>query len=184
MRLMWSAAVLVERDNLFNPVVEYLDGMKWDGIESLEKVPDELLNVPAEKRNPLFGVYFKRWAISAVARAFQPGCKVDGVLVLDGPQGTYKSSFFRVLGEGPGEGYVHDSPVDVGRKDGMEVLQGTWIIEWAEFEDLMRSRTAGAMKAFITCPSDRYRPSYGAFTIDVPRRCAIGATTNVPEVCR
>ena len=35
--------------------------------------------------------------VAAVARIFQPGCKVDTALILQGPQGFGKSTFFRTL---------------------------------------------------------------------------------------
>jgi putative DNA primase/helicase len=175
------AMVLVAQENGFNPVTDYLDRIVWDGVERINTAPSELLRVAESDVRPLHGLYLRRWLISAVARAYEPGCKVDGVLVLTGPQGSYKSSFFRVLGEGPGPGYVMDSPVEVGAKDGMQVLSGSWIVEWAELEDLIKSKAAGTVKAFITSATDTYRPSYGRCTTSVPRRCAIGSSTNVTQ---
>jgi predicted P-loop ATPase len=48
--------------------------------------------------NPIYDIFLKRTLIAAVARAYEPGCKHDTTLVLQGKQGAGKSSFFNVLG--------------------------------------------------------------------------------------
>jgi len=47
--------------------------------------------------DPLSATLFRKTLISAVARAMQPGCKVDTILVLKGVQGTGKSTLWKAL---------------------------------------------------------------------------------------
>jgi putative DNA primase/helicase len=54
--------------------------------------------------------YTRKWAISAVARAYDWGCKVDTMLILKGLQGAGKSTFFKPL-QGPAHVLVNHSSV-------------------------------------------------------------------------
>ena len=63
--------------------------------------------------------------ISMVARVFQPGCKCDYMPVLEGPQGTYKSTTLNILA---GE-YFDDHMPDLHSKDAKEHLRGKWLID-------------------------------------------------------
>jgi len=63
--------------------------------------------------------------IAAVARVFQPGCKSDRLLVLEGVQGIGKSSAIRILA---GEGFTGQL-ADLGSKDASMQLRGPCLIE-------------------------------------------------------
>jgi predicted P-loop ATPase len=112
--------------------------------------------------------------ISAVARIMQPGCKVDHMLILEGPQGAKKSSALRILA---GEQWFTDELAEIGSKDAAQQMRGVWIIEIAELDAISRAEVS-RIKAFLTRIVDRYRPPYERYVIDVPRQCVFAGSVN------
>jgi predicted P-loop ATPase len=122
----------------------------------------------------------RRWMISAVARALSPGCKADSCLVLEGDQGSGKSSVLRELAS---PSFFGDALPDISNKDSKQFLRGKWIIELSELATLNRS-SFEAIKAFISRQVEQYRPSYGRKDITEPRRCVFAGTTNRDDYLR
>jgi predicted P-loop ATPase len=166
-----DAVVQVADTRKFHPVRTYLESLKWDGVRRLERLP-ELMSI---EDTPLARTVLRCWFVSAVARVSNPGCQVDTMLVLVGPQGARKSSFFRVLA---GPDYFLDTPIDIHSKDAYIVLRRAFIAEWPELESLNRARDAEAVKAFLTSAVDVYRPPFGRLDVRSPRSCVIVGTTN------
>ena len=169
-----QAVKQVASEHKFNPVREYLEDLEWDGVERIGAVAEDILGVPATE---LTQMLLRKWFISAVARPLSPGCQVDHVLVLQGPQGPGKSTFFRTL---IGDDWFTDQHFDLSSDDGSRVVRKFWVIEWAELETMHRARSSGLVKSFITRRVDTFRPPYGRRFVDAKRHCVIVGTTN-PE---
>jgi predicted P-loop ATPase len=172
-----DALDLVAREHSYHPLREWLMGLIWDGIERLD---DWLFN--ALGAGPDEADYTRKIArlfiISMVARVMRPGCKADYMLVLEGAQGTLKSTACRILA---GEAHFSDCmPSDVTHKDAALHLRGKWLIEMAEMHTLTKTETA-VLKAFLTRTIDIYRPPYGRLEVHEPRQCVFIGTTNLDK---
>ena len=157
-----------------HPVRAYLEGLRWDGRE---RVGDLLAKYARAEDSEINRVISRRFLISAVARIYQPGVKVDTVLILHGPQGFGKSSFFRALA---GAEWFRDDGLDLRNKDASMQLRGAWLYELAELAST-RARDAETVKAFISRPVDHYRPPYGRNVVEAKRQSVFVGTTNEPS---
>ena len=118
--------------------------------------------------------------ISAVARALNPGCQVDSMLVLEGPQGAGKSSAARILF---GSAYFSDSLPAVNTKDASDHLRGKWGIEIPELSAMNKSDVE-SIKAFVSRRVERYRRAYDRAETTFQRRCVFIGTTNQDNYLR
>jgi putative DNA primase/helicase len=161
----------VARASPVHPVRSYLQDLQWDGRPRLSTWITRYLEV---KDTPLHRAIGTKFMLSAVARVFIPGCKVDTTLVLAGKQGAGKSRAAQILASEP---WFNDSQIDIGNKDAFQQIHGSWIYEVAEL-NAFRGREATAIKAFLSSGTDRYRPPFGRSRVDVPRQNVFICTTN------
>jgi putative DNA primase/helicase len=103
------------------------------------------------------------------------GCKADHVLILEGRQGSLKSTALRTLAYT--KEWFNETPFDIGSKDSYLGLRGKWIVELAEMDSFSRADSSRA-KAFFSSLDDTYRPPYGIESITVPRQCIFAGTVN------
>lgn len=164
--------------NSVDVLTDYVEdcAAKWDGKPRLDTWLTACAGVEDNEHTRAVG---RRWMIAAAARALDPGCKVDTMLVIEGEQGALKSTLLRVLAGGVGRAswFTDNVPIDVDTKDACLSLAGHWIVEFSELDKWKRTDKA-ALKAFTSRQNDKFRPPYAAEPVDWPRRCVFAGTTN------
>ena len=164
-------AIAAERS--YHPIRDYLEALpEWDGVPRVETLFIDYLGSP----DTLYiRAIARKMMVAAVARIYEPGVKFDSVVVLNGPQGMGKSSFFAKLG---GKWFSDSLTIsDMKDKAAPEKLQGYWILELGELAGL-KKMDVETVKAFITRQDDKFRHSYGYSVEDHPRQCIIVGSTN------
>ena len=162
----------VSLENAYHPLRDYLNSLEWDGVERVEKAFKNYLG--AEMPEPYLSEVTRKFFLACVKRAFEPGCKFDHVVVLEGFQGLGKSTFANVLA---GKNWFLDGLPNFNDKDAALYLQGTWICELSELAAIYKSANE-TTKSFISRTVDRFRPPYGQRRIDFPRTTVFLGTTN------
>jgi hypothetical protein len=162
----------------FNPVKDYLDKLKWDGTSRLDNWVVKYLGCEDTPLNCSIG---QKMLIALVRRAREPGCKFDYVVILEGPQGSGKSTALRIIA---GDDNFSDMPIlHLETRAQQEAVKGKWIVELSELAGLRRTEIE-AVKSFISRQDDNARPAYGRFRVDQPRCCIFVGTTNDDQYLR
>lgn len=169
---MWDAVIVVAHRKHYHPVRNYLNSLQWDGIPRLDTWLSTYLNSPDTKYTRAIS---RKVLCAAVKRVFQPGCKWDYVLVLEGDQGIGKSGVVNILGKL----WSGNVTIDPRAKDTISDMAGKWVFELAEMAVLGWADSA-ALKSFITKTTDTMRPAYGRTSRDYPRQSIFIGTVN-PE---
>jgi putative DNA primase/helicase len=167
--------------NRRHPIRDYLAGL---GAKTLDKDETEGWELGIDKffidhfgvvDTTLHRAYSRYFFVSAVARAMNPGAKVDTMVVLIGGQGTKKSSSFQALCPDPS--YFSDTKMKIGSKDALEQVRGKFIYELAELASLKKAENDD-IKNFLSSQVDSYRPAYERQVRDVPRTCVFVGSVN------
>lgn len=159
---------MVAQDHSFHPVVEYLEGLEWDGVSRIETYLPGAADAYTRRVARLV-------AVQAVARALDPGVKVDNCLILTGRQGLGKSWFVETMARGwtctlgPIEGS--------GLRDTVMAMTRSWVTV-ADEGFAMKKADAEALKQFVTLTHDVIRLPYAREHVKLPRRQVIWGTTN------
>jgi predicted P-loop ATPase len=92
---VYHAVDLYARRHAYHPLRQYLESLQWDGKPRINVWLTTKLGADLTEYTKAIG---KMFLVSMVARILEPGRKADHMLVLEGPQGTLKSTACSILG--------------------------------------------------------------------------------------
>lgn len=158
--------------NSFDPVCVYLESLRWDGNKRMETC------LPGVEDTEYNRMVARKVLLAAVARAFEPGVKVDEALILVGPEGTGKSSWIKEMSKGFSVEFQN-----IESKDTVQILSETWIA-MAEESEVVAKSDFNRLKSFLTQTSDTYRVPYAVEPETRLRRWVVWGSTNDMELLR
>ena len=144
---------------------------RWDGTKRLHRL---LIDMFKADDSPL-----TRWASTAlilgpIQRTFEPGCKLDEIVILVGKQGVGKSSLLSHLLPQTEPGWFSDSlSMTDSLQKRVESMQGKVLVELSDLQGFSRADMQ-SMKSFISRRDDgSVRLSYRRNPETLLRRCVL-----------
>lgn len=166
--------------NQFHPVRDYLDGLAtWDGVSRTETW---LIDFGGAEDTPYTRAVSRLILVAAVRRVRQPGCKFDEMLILESPQGAYKSTAIKTLCPNP-DWFSDNFDLDSDSKVMIEQTSGKWIVEAGELKG-MSSKDHTHLKQCLSRTHDEARMAYARESQRLPRQFIIIGTTNDTQYLR
>ena len=153
-----------------NDPLDWMKTISWDGTLRVENFFSQYMGA---KDSAYTQAVSKNFWISMIARVYEPGCKSDAMVVLEGKQGTYKSTALKIIA-GRWFATTNTSPND---KDFFLQLRGALIMEIEELDSFSKVEI-NTIKKTMSTQVDRYRAPYGKRVEEHPRRSVFVGTTN------
>lgn len=162
----------------YNPVIDYLNSIK-DKKDPNIRCKDVFLKwfevqYENEKEKEIIKRLSEKWFVSAVKRIFEPGCFIEGMIVLVGKTGVGKSTFIQRLAKG----YAIEASFDIENENkATEALNRCWICNFDEFKSLEKKEPE-VVKEFLTKTSGTTRLAYRHDAEEFPRHNVFISSTN------
>lgn len=170
--LLDDLVAVVAHHTEVNPVRDYLEGLRWDGVPRLET------SLPGVEDTVYTRLVARKVLVAAVARMFDPGVKWDYSLIIYGTEGKGKTYWVNRMSKG-----WNAALGDIHSKDTLLTMQRSWIVTSDEGFSMKKS-DADSLKEFLTRTHDVFRLPYEREVMSYPRHCVIWGTTNDPTFLR
>lgn len=168
--IVGEACYLVSKKSAYHPIKRYIEKEEWDGIN---RIDTWLHKTVMCEDNVYTRDVSKKILIAIVNRVYNPGCKFDHMLILEGDQGIGKSTMIEVLA---GDFYI-DISFENKDKDLVDAMSRSMIVEISELSG-MSKKDVDWMKSFITRKVDRVRLPYTQYVKDFKRKSVLFGTYN------
>lgn len=160
--------------NSRNMLKEWFEKFTWDRVNRVDTWLSRYFGCEDNEYTRAVG---RKWLISAVARAFQPGCQVDHMLILEGAQGIGKSRAMRIVGGEFHVEYAGSLRSDADHKDMVHTIVGKSIVEISELS-AFKGSSIERLKNMLTTTVDDVRLAYRRDSARYSRTCVFAGTTN------
>jgi hypothetical protein len=157
-------------DHQYHPIKEWMDGLIWDNCDHITHFCQNYMT----ESTGMAAVAIARWMIGAVAKVKERA--QNYMLVIDGPQGSGKSTFARWLCPVPG--FFIEGPINPDDKDSSIRLCKHLVWEVAELQSTTRKSDREALKHFISSQEVTVRKAYGRYDIIKPATASLIGTIN------
>lgn len=162
-------------ENRFHPVRDWILGTPV--IDAT--VFDKFLSVLKTTNDTLSRLLLKRWLISAIGVLFnESDYRAQGVLVIQGAGGWYKTSFIASLVPHKLSAVFTGAHLDPSSKDSVITLSEHWIAELGELGSTFKKSDIDKLKAHITQSTDTIRRPFAAKNSKMLRRTIFAASVN------
>lgn len=156
--------------NSKNEPRDWMENLKWDGVARIDTF---FIDMMGAKDTPYCRAVSRNFWISMPARIYQPGCKADEMIVIEGKQGSFKSSALEIIGGS----WYGESKAKPGEKDFYQGLHGKLLLEVGELSSFSKV-DINIIKRDLSCAYDDLRLPYERHTKRYPRTCIFAGTTN------
>ena len=171
---VYAGILLESHKRPYHPLKDYLGGLVWD---EKPRVFTWLHDYAGVEHNPYVEAVGTKTLLGAVARIYDPGCKFDNILVLEGGQDAMKSMLIEALAKD----WYADLHLEPHSKDTVACMRNKWIIEVSEMS-FVKKAEINAMKSSLSRRIDRHRLSHRRNPEDLPRQSIFIGTINPDEV--
>lgn len=176
---------LIARQNEVNEFVELVKLNKNDDQEIVKQVFDTLeIDYDDSPFNEDLKEYyfeiFYRWCLGLVKQSmnsFANTYQSEGLLVLVGDQGKYKSTWCSKLVPNK-KLFIGGQKLEPSNKDSLIQNTRYLLVEIGELDDTVTKKETTALKRFLTASVDEYRVPYGKCSMKVPRVTTFIGTVN------
>jgi hypothetical protein len=157
--------------NIRNELKDRVRRLTWDGVNRIDTMLHRIVGCDD---NEYTRAVSKNVVLGMIKRIIIPGSKFDYMLILEGEQGTRKSTFCEELFD---KEYYATMPTDFHSEEFPMFLRGKVIVEVAE---LSRFKKGGKniIKDILSRPKENLREKYERYNLPQARTCIFIGTTN------
>ncbi len=166
----------------YHPFRDYLDGLpRWDGLDHLGMLADTVAVRGDEADREFFRLCLKKWFVGMVAGWIDDTVVNNVILVLIGPQGSYKTTWFNYLLPPQLSQYFYTktNAQRMTRDDLLTLTQ--YGLVCCEELDTMRPSELNQLKAAVTMPTVNERAAYDRYHENRRHIASFCGTGNNPQ---
>jgi hypothetical protein len=177
-RQLWDTILYSELIPSYNPIKEYLQGLKWDGEERISLLASSITSSTFTDEYKVR--FLLKWLLGLVNSAINGEPNILMLILAGQKQGTGKSTFFKKLLPEPLREYFAASQLDDGKDDKILLTQKLLILD-DEYSGKSR-KDSKQMKYLLSANQFDLREPYGKKNVRLNKLASLGATTNDVQI--